>query len=303
MREFKATTALTKFDLRNQIYDLPEVDLFLKVNSLKTDAFSRWKAIKFAWMMLQKPLPSRRVELDHFPSNRLCRYARRVSKEVRMKLFGMAAVLVIVFSAGTFAQSKSHSSREENINLPVEDLQIEARNIHLMLSKLAYEYNVPISLEVAFDDDLLNSKRLKVNVKKGTLADALDSIVTQQPTYSWKSSESTIRVFPKDEFRDPFLHTLLETKITHFVIPLRTARLTFKQKLTSQPELKDLLASNGVSLSTDGILNYEIRSFGPDFTLDLQNAPVQEILNYVIKNSQTRYWFIRRSGDLLFLNF
>ena len=220
-----------------------------------------------------------------------------------MKLFGMAALLIIVVNAGTFAQSMIHSPKQEQITLPVKDLQIEARNIHLMLSKLAYQFNVPISLEVAFDDDLLNSKHLKVNVKKGTLADVLDSIVTQQPSYIWKSSESTIRVFPKDEFRDPFLHSLLETNITRFVIPLKTVRMTFKQKLTGQPELKDLLASNGVSLSTDGILNSEIRSFGPDFTLDLQNVPVHEILDYVINNTQTRYWLIRRSGGSLLISF
>lgn len=220
-----------------------------------------------------------------------------------MKLFGMAAVLVIVFSAGTFAQSKSHSSREENINLPVDDLQIEARNIHLMLSKLAYEYNVPISLEVAFDDDLLNSKRLKVNVKKGTLADVLDSIVLQSPSYGWELSGSTIKVLPKQDFRDPLLQTFLETKISHFVIPRRTARLTFKQALTNRSELKELLASNGVRLSSDVFSSYEIESIGPDFSLDLENIPVREILDYVIRNSQTRYWFVRRSGDSLFINF
>ena len=219
-----------------------------------------------------------------------------------MKLIGMAALLVIVFSAGTFAQSETHNRKEEKINLPVKDLQIEAGNIHLMLSKLAYQYSVPISLEVA-SDDLLSSKPIKVNVKKGTLADVLESIVTQRPSYTWESSESTIRVFPKHEFRDPFLHSLLETKITHFVIPPRTAKLTFKQKLTSQPELKDLLASNGVSLSTDGILNHEIRSFGPEFTLDLQDVPVHEILDYVINHTRTRYWLIRRSEGLLSINF
>jgi hypothetical protein len=219
-----------------------------------------------------------------------------------MKLIGIAALL-IVFSAGTFAQSETHGRKEEQINLPVKDLQIEAQNIHLMLSKLAYQLNVPISLEVAFDDYLLNSKHLKVNVKKGTLADVLDSIVTQHPSYTWESSESTIKVFPKPDFRDPFLYTLLETKITHFVIPLRTVRLTFKQKLASRPELKDLLASNGVRLSTDFFLSYEIQSVGRDFKLDLENVTVREILDYVINNSQTRYWLIRRTEDLLLITF
>jgi hypothetical protein len=37
VQEFKATTNVTKFDLRNKIYDLPEVELFIRVNNLKTE--------------------------------------------------------------------------------------------------------------------------------------------------------------------------------------------------------------------------------------------------------------------------
>lgn len=37
VRDFKATTNVNKFTLRNKIYDLPEVELFLKVSNLKTE--------------------------------------------------------------------------------------------------------------------------------------------------------------------------------------------------------------------------------------------------------------------------
>lgn len=220
-----------------------------------------------------------------------------------MRLFAISSLLFIVSTATSFAQTGAPGSGAEKCNLPVKDLQIEARNINLLLSKLAYQYSVPISLEVAIDDDLVNSKILKINVKKGTLADVLDSIVLQNPSYGWELSGSTIKVLPKQDFRDPLLQTFLETKISHFVIPRRTARLTFKQALTNRSELKELLASNGVRLSSDVFSSYEIESIGPDFSLDLENIPVREILDYVIKNSQTKYWFVRRSGDSLFINF
>ncbi len=220
-----------------------------------------------------------------------------------MRLFGISALLVIVLNASSFAQSEARGPKERICNLPVKDLQIEARNINLLMSKLAYQYNVAISLEVAIDDDLLSSKHIKLNVKKGTLADVLDDIVEQQPSYTWESSESTIRVFPKQEKRDPFLQALLETKISHFVIPRSTARLTIKQTLTNRPELKDLLASNGVRLSKEVFLSHEIQSIGPDFSLDLENVLVRGILDYMMQNSQTRYWSVRRSGDSLWINF
>ena len=37
VREYKATTDFNKFTLRNKIYDLPEVELFLTVSKLKTE--------------------------------------------------------------------------------------------------------------------------------------------------------------------------------------------------------------------------------------------------------------------------
>jgi len=38
------------------------------------------------------------------------------------------------------------------------DLQIEGKNINQLLAKIAYKYDVPISLEIATDEDLLKAK-------------------------------------------------------------------------------------------------------------------------------------------------
>src|SRR5687768_7938468 len=102
-----------------------------------------------------------------------------------MKIFGLSMLLVLSFTVTSFAQSAARSREEKSVDLAVTDLQIEATNINMLLSKIAYQYGVPISLEVATDDDLVKSKQLKVQVKKGTLADVLHSIVKQKPSYTW----------------------------------------------------------------------------------------------------------------------
>jgi len=185
----------------------------------------------------------------------------------------------------------------------VTDLRVEARNIHLLLAKIAYQYNVPISLEVATDEDLLDGKHLNLNVNNGTLAEVLDSIVKEKPSYAWDVSEGTIKVFPKREFRDPLLQTLLEVTISHFVVPGRTAKFTFRQVLTNRTELKNLLASYGVRPSNEAAHSSDVQSLGADFSLDLENASVRSILDHVIKNSQTKYWVISRSDNSLIINF
>ena len=84
-------------------------------------------------------------------------------------------------------------------NIAVTDLRIEGTNINKLLAKIAYKYDVPISLEVATDEDLLNSNSLTVQLKKGTLADVFDDIVKQKPSYRWEASDRTIKVFPKSD--------------------------------------------------------------------------------------------------------
>jgi len=222
-----------------------------------------------------------------------------------MKLLGVSMLLAVSFIASGFAQSEARSLDENPANVAVKDLQVEAVNINHLLVKIAYQYEVPMSLEVATNEDLLDGKSLGVHVKQGTLADVLNSIVKQKPSYTWDVNESTIRVFPKSEYRDPLLQALLEIKIRHFVLPKRTARLTFRQAITNRTELKNLLASYGARPSNDA-LKYDLESLGPDFSLDLKNVPVRSILNQVIKNSKMKYWFIIRfgeSGESFLINF
>lgn len=216
------------------------------------------------------------------------------------------SILFAIFVISSFGQSEAQSLPNKEINIPVRELNIEAQNMHLMLSKIAYLYSVPISFEVATDDELSKSKDLKVQIKRGTLANVLDSIVTQKPSYIWEVSEHTIRVFPKSQFRDPLLPVLLDLRISHLVTTKPIIKFSFRQQLTQQPEIKNLLESYGVSPSVEAFSGYDFRPFGRDFSLDLENASVRSILDYVIKNSETKYWFINRYGEkreYLLINF
>lgn len=129
-----------------------------------------------------------------------------------MKCLTLSTVLLLAFAANSIAQSES---RLEPLvaSIAVTNLQMEGTNINNLLAQIAYNYNVPISLELATNEDLLNSKSLVVRVKKGTLATVLDDIFRQKPSYLWEASESTIKVFPRSDYRDPLLQTLLEMKI------------------------------------------------------------------------------------------
>ena len=223
-----------------------------------------------------------------------------------MKEYASGLLIILILATSLSAQSNDATPQKPVINVDVIDLQLEAKNINLLLSEIAYKYGVPISLEVAADDDLSKSTRLTVELKSGTLANVLDRIVQQKPSYTWEVTDKTIRVFPKNAARDPVLHALLETKISRFVIQKPTTKYTFREMLTRRPELEALLASNGVSPSNETFSSYDVRPFGRDFSMDLAEVRVRSILDYVIKNSPTKYWFINRHGEhrqYLLLNF
>ena len=223
-----------------------------------------------------------------------------------MKLWRLSTLLIIVCAASSFAQPAARSFETSVANIAVRDLQIEGKNINKLLAKIAYKYDIPISLEVATNEDLLRSKNLTVQLKKGTLADVLDDIVRQKPYYVWEANESTIKVFPKSDYRDPLLQTLLEVKIGHFIVRKSTARLNFREALTRSPELKNLLASYGVRALNEGFSHFDFESFGGDFSVDLENVSVRSILDSVIQNSRTKYWFIKRdeeNKELFLINF
>lgn len=214
-----------------------------------------------------------------------------------MKPLTLSTMLIIVFASSLFAQSETRRLETSAASIAVTDLQIEGANINKLLAKIAYKYNVPISLEIATNEDLLNSKSLTVGLKKGTLADVLDEVVRQKPSYKWEANESTIRVFPKSDYRDPLLQTLLEVKIAHFVVRKSTGRLGFRQALTRSPELKYLLETYGVRPLNEGFSHFDYQSFGGDFSLDLENMSVRSILDSVIQTSKTKYWFIKRDEE------
>jgi len=183
-------------------------------------------------------------------------------QEVIMKLLRLSTLFIMVFAASSFAQSESRGLQKNATDIGVTELQIEAKNINQLLAKIAYKYDVPISLEVATTEDLLKSKSLTVQLKKGTLADVLDDIVRQKPSYMWEANESIIKVFPKSDYRDPLLQTLLEVKIVHFVVRKSTAKLNFREALTRSPELKHLLASYGARPLNEGFSHFDFESFG-----------------------------------------
>ena len=69
----------------------------------------------------------------------------------------LITLLIILFTASSTVLSNTRGSGKA-ADVAVMDLHIEGTNINKLLAKIAYKYDVPMSLEVATNEGLLNSK-------------------------------------------------------------------------------------------------------------------------------------------------
>jgi hypothetical protein len=223
-----------------------------------------------------------------------------------MKVFVLSTLLATIIVNCLIPRPVIGRTEQNQTDIVVTDLQAGAENLHLMLATIAYKYKVPISLEVATDDNLSAGIPIIVHMKSGTLANVLDLIIEQRPSYTWQLSDNVISVFPKREARDAVLESVLDTRIERFSIPKATSQITFRESLNKLPELKRFFADNGIVASNEIFSSYDVKSLGSSFSMNVTELPIRSILNHVIRDSDRKYWFINRYGanrQYLLINF
>jgi hypothetical protein len=216
-----------------------------------------------------------------------------------MKTLPRLFILLFILLAAqqsTFLQVADAVKERGNLaDLPLRAVSIKRSNVPLALHDIADKYNIPIGVEISPDDDLLKERKILVQFDSGTLKDALNSVVSQNPLYTWNIEDDVVNVFPKNN-REPLLKALLEARIETISIPPGTSRFSFRESLIKSPELKGILASFGVESNNEVFLSRDIAALGRGFSLSLSDVTVKSILNRVIRESETKYWIINRDG-------
>lgn len=214
---------------------------------------------------------------------------------------GILFVVTLLIVTNSLAVGRLGQSREKAnqglIDGSIDNLDLKGSNIHLMLSRLSAATKIPIGLEVSPDDNLSIDRDMKLEIQKGTLRIALDSIVKQNPLYTWKIQDGVVNVVPTDPNRDHLIRAVLETKLQRFVVQPGMSRFAFRQTVTAIPEIKSLLEQENVHPENQSFMSRDFDSLGRSFSLEVSNVSVIELLNRVIRDSQTSYWVILRQGE------
>jgi hypothetical protein len=211
-------------------------------------------------------------------------------------LFVVTLLMVTPTLAVPQLRNSLQTANRASIDDSIDDVDLVASNIHLMLSSLSAASKIPIGLEVSPNDDLLIDRHLKLEIKKGTLRTALDSIVKQNPLYTWKIQNGVVNVLPTPPNRDHLIRAVLETKLEKFAIQPGMSRFALRQTVTAMPEVNSVLARENVHPENESFMSRDFNPLGRSFKLEVSNISVTELLNLVIRDSQTNYWVVVRQG-------
>jgi len=164
--------------------------------------------------------------------------------------------------------------------------------MHLILSKISADYDVPLGFEAATQGE---EPILSVMIQGRLLQDVLDDIVKKDPRYEWQIVDGVINVRPKSQ-RDGLLANVLETRVDVFEIKRDSRLFQVKREILELPHVRALLEQEKVAYGPDVKLGGEFAKFGQDFSLNVSNVTVREILNRIIRNSDVKYWVVNRYG-------
>jgi hypothetical protein len=139
-------------------------------------------------------------------------------------------------------------------------MRIEARGISNFFSEMALIFDIPIGVEVAASDDLIDVYDIELKGEK--LSDFLVKFVAQHGQYDWLVRDGVINIVPTKSHHDPVVDEILQTRINAFSIGAKTDCSVLANKLMETPEISRIMA--GHHLEASG-LNFS----GPFFrTLD-----------------------------------
>ena len=208
----------------------------------------------------------------------------------------LGAIVLIALTVIEGATQAPRGNNQDLRNMPIENFELNGANIGLVLSDLSMQKNLAIGLEVSSQDDLSQTKTVLLQIKRGTLADVLNSIVKQNPLYTWKIQDGVINVLPVEANRDPLLRDVLETRLEKFSIERGMSKFNVRQSLSTVPVIKSILTQHKVVADNSAFMSREFTPLGREYELEASNITVSGLLNHIVRESQTKYWVVQRYG-------
>ena len=173
----------------------------------------------------------------------------------------------------------------------VTSVEVTKKDPTEFLWKLAIQYDVPIGVEGPSTEDSQEiADDTRMEIKEGNVEQVLNAFVAVNPHYEWNQTDSAINVSPVVN-KEP----LLDVVLRDFKVRNATAG-EIVVAIVQSPEVAAKLAEISLTLDSTTPLPIAPRKERPQFTLELHNISVRQILNHIIRTTSNRYWLVYRTG-------
>jgi hypothetical protein len=209
-------------------------------------------------------------------------------------------VFICVFPAiHTNAQTES----DMLLNRRLTNVSVKGDTLHKVLSEIASSHGIPIGYEYIISKsppcELKNSLSLQFNWI--LVKDLITLLMSETVNCDWQVIDNVINVFAQSG-KSP----LSETIIHRLEIPKGLSKQGIKEIIIESPEVKSVLSSNKLRLTTLFTSLSETKPVSENFSLSVRDVPLRYVLDEIAKNSRSKYWSLsnwRRNQEAIFLSF
>ncbi|HKO41649.1 MAG TPA: hypothetical protein VJU84_00040 [Pyrinomonadaceae bacterium] len=208
-----------------------------------------------------------------------------------LKQLGASRITSIFSFLFICTQCVSAQSEDSGLTTRRINLQVERTTLMYVLTTLAVDHRVPIGFEESLMDK--HEPKLTLDMKDATLNDILNSVVNQEPIYTWDLRDGVINLRPIHG-GDEFLTAFLTTRVNHFTPAIGVDKFQIRDAVLNLQEVRTLFRRRKVSI---GRFNYPASPsvFTEDHVdLSISDTDVRGVLNRIIRNSEHKFWIVQR---------
>jgi hypothetical protein len=248
---------------------------------------------------------------------------------ISISLLKYCALILIFGVLTSFAQQKPLDPAEQKVTIQMEkkplgdvfrflmenyevSIGLERSSLDIGNSDYDFQPNLPsvaksktinadgsIKIDIKVEREFLAKEHtITLDIKDGTLKDAMDQIVDQMDNYKWEFNSSVVNIFPA-KGRDDRFKEMLEMKIAKFTLPAGSKVDDITFHLIALPAFQQWLKKNKfhinpVHTGSSILLNAQ---YGRklDEELAFSNLTFRELLNEITKKKKGGWIFRQRN--------
>lgn len=200
-------------------------------------------------------------------------------------LLALGFIFIGILSCPAFGQESLPSPLDKKVNFEITD-----SDPIFILRVLAAKSRLRIGFESFLYNATEKPHSISIRISGGTVRDVLNEFVEADPRYQWRAVDGVVNVAPRaceDGILDVVVHKFSVKDVTAESIG---------SIILDLPEVQTRLKSRGLSGSKAIDYDGPLRTL-PQFSIDLSEITVRDILNEMLKRKYTDLWTVTFHGD------